>query len=193
MQSPIVVRLFVLFAVSATFSVGARLARADDPCASFTWDVRHERTLFGEQPQSVAAGQTLAAAPAVVIDHLYELKLTGQAAVTFVTAGKTPKSDEAYAGLVRLTVKSPGIYRISLDQPVWVDLIANGTVVAAKDHQGSRGCSAPHKIVEFLLPAGVPVTLQFSAANVATTKLAVTRSPDQSGMPRAESSPVPNP
>ena len=175
------------------FIVGARPARADDPCDAFTWDVRQERTLFGQQPQPLVAGQKVTAAPTVLLDHLYELKLTGQTQVTFVTPAKKPKSDEAYVGLARLTVKSPGVYRISLDQPVWVDVIANGSVVPAKDHQGSRGCNAPHKIVEFVLPAGSPVTLQFSGGSVATAKLAVTHSPDQSGTPRAESSPVPNP
>jgi len=175
------------------FTVGAGLARADDPCDAFKWDVRHERTLFGQQPHPLAAGQKVAAAPTVVIDQLYELKLPVQAEVAFLTPGKKPKSDEAYAGLARLTIRSTGVYRISLDQPVWVDVVTNGTVVTAKDHQGSRGCNAPHKIVEFQLSAGVPVTLQFSGASVATAKLAITRSPDQSGRPRAESSPAPNP
>ena len=193
MPFPIGMRLYILFAVAVTFAVGAGLARAEDPCDAFTWDVRHERTLFGQQPQPATTGQKVDAAPTVVIDHLYELKLAGQAEVTFLTPAKTPKSDQAYAGLVKLTVKAPGVYRISLDQPVWVDVIANGTVVPAKDHQGSRGCSAPHKIVEFPLPGGVPVTIQFSAGSVATAKLAITRSPDQSGTPRAASSPAPNP
>jgi hypothetical protein len=186
-------RLFELFVVSVMFAVGTGLARADDPCAAFKWDVRHERTLFGQQPHPLGAGQKVAAAPTVVIDQLYELKLPLQAGVTFLTPGKKPKSDDGYAGLARLTVKSPGVYRISLDQPLWVDVVVNGTVVPARDHQGSRGCNAPHKIVEFPLPAGSPITLQFSAASVATARLAITRSPDQTGMPRAESSPVQNP
>src|SRR5262249_15794769 len=146
-----------------------------------------------QQPQPLTAGQKIAAAPPVAIDHLYELKLIGQTEVTFVTPAKKPKSDEAYAGLAILAVKSPGIYRISLDHPLCVHLITNGKVVPATDHQGSRGCNAPHKIVEFVLPAGSPVTLQFSGGSVATAKLAVTRSPEQSGTPRAEASPVQNP
>ena len=180
--------LFVAFVTAVT-----GLAYADDPCDAFRWDVRRERKLFGQQPQPLAAGQITATAPTVLLDHLYVLKLTGQAEVTLVTPVKKPKGDEAYAGLVTLTVKSPGVYRISLDQPVWVDVVANGTVLPAKDHQGSRGCSAPHKIVEFLLPAGGPVTLQFSGGSATTAKLAVTRSPDRSGMPRAASLPVLNP
>jgi hypothetical protein len=171
------VRLFVLFAVSVMFTVGARLARADDACATFTWDVSHERRLFSQQPEAMAAGETVAAAPAVTVDHLYQLKLIAQAGVTFLAPEKKPKSGEAYAGLARLTIRSPGVYRISLDQPVWVDVIANGTVVPAKDHQGSRGCNAPHKIVEFILPAATPLALQFSVSSVPVVNVTVTRAP----------------
>jgi hypothetical protein len=69
------------------------------------------------------------------------------------------------------------VYRIALDQPLWVDVIANGTVVQAKDFQGRPGCNAPHKIVEFLLPAASPITLQFSGSAVRVVKVTVTRSP----------------
>ena len=174
-------RLLLLgLSLTTTLAAGVRLAHADDPCAAFTWDVRHERTLFGERPRPLTAGSTLAAAPAAVTDQLYALKLTGQAEVTFPKApGKSPRNEAAYAGLLRLTVGAAGVYRISLDQPVWVDVIANGSVVPARDHQGRPGCNAPHKIVEFVLPAGTPVTLQFSGGNVATAKVAVTRSPAQ--------------
>jgi hypothetical protein len=69
------------------------------------------------------------------------------------------------------------VYRVSLEQPLWVDVIANGTLVPAKDFQGRPGCNAPHKIVEFTLPAQVPITLQFSSGGVSTVKVTVTRSP----------------
>jgi hypothetical protein len=68
------------------------------------------------------------------------------------------------------------VYRISLDQPLWVDVIADGAMVPAKDFQGRRGCNAPHKVVEFLLPARVPITLQFSGGNASTVKVTVTHS-----------------
>lgn len=177
---PVALRLFVLFGTFATFSATARLAHADDPCAAFTWDVGKERSLFGQEPQSLAAGQTLTDSPTMVTDRLYQLKLRAQSEVTFAaTPGKQPRSDRPYAGLVRLTVSTAGVYRVSLDQPVWVDVIDNGSVVQAKDFQGRSGCSAPHKIVEFQLPAGRPVTLQFSGGSVATAKITVTRSPAQ--------------
>jgi hypothetical protein len=171
-------RLFVSLAALLALNTAARLAHADDPCTAFTWDVRHERALFGRQAQSLAAGQTLAASPTIAIDRLYQLQLRAQAEVSFPAApGKGSRSDGAYAGVVRLTVNATGLYRISLDQPVWVDVIENGTMIPANDFQGRRGCDAPHKIVQFLLSAGSPIALQFSASNVPVVKVAVTPSP----------------
>jgi len=71
------------------------------------------------------------------------------------------------------------MYRIALDRRVWADVIANGSSVQAKDFQGRPGCNAPHKVVECMLPAGAPVTLQFSGANAPTVKVTVTRSPEK--------------
>jgi hypothetical protein len=154
------------------------LAHADDPCAAFSWDVRHERDLFAQPPRPVVAGQTLGTAPTLATDQLYQLRLSGQRAVTFAAPpGGKGHVDSAYAGLARLTVDAAGVYRISLDLPVWIDVIANGTVVAARDFQGRPGCNAPHKIVEFALPAGTPVTLQFSGGKASTVKITVSRAP----------------
>jgi hypothetical protein len=154
------------------------MAAADDPCAAFTWDVHHERELFAAAPQSVAATAKLAAAPALAGEHLYALQLLPQAQVSFVVApGKHRSTDGPYAGLARVTVPQAGSYRISLDAPLWIDVLANGGALAARDFQGRPGCSAPHKIVEFELPAHTPLTLQFSGAQSATVKLALTRSP----------------
>ena len=175
MRSPALPRAAVFLALSVGL---ASATRADDPCAAFTWDVRHERTLFGREPQPVAAGKTLAASPTLVLDRLYQLQLIEQSEVALVAPpGKKPVRQAANAGLARLSVDTGGLYRIALDQALWVDAIANGAVLQAEAHQGSPGCSAPHKIVEFMLPGRTPITLQFSGGHVAAVNLTVTRSP----------------
>lgn len=176
------VRLLVSFGLSliVTLAAGIRLAHADDPCTAFTWDVHHERALFGTEPQVLTGGQTVAASPTLVVDRLYQVKLGAQSEVKFLEPPGRKRGDGgAFAGLVRLTVETAGVYRISLDQPLWVDVIANGPVVPAKDFQGRSGCNAPHKIVEFLLPARIPITLQFSDGRTSSMKVTVTRSPGQ--------------
>jgi hypothetical protein len=142
--------------------------------------VAHERKLFAQEGQHVAIGKALAAAPTLTVDRLYQLQLQAQPDVTFaLPPGKASPARETYAGLATLTINTAGVYRIALDQKVWVDVIANGSSVQARDFQGRPGCNAPHKIVEFLLPAGTPVTLQFSGGNAPTVKVTVTRSPEK--------------
>ena len=152
---------------------------AEDPCAAFTWDVTHERTLFGQEAQNLAAGSAAAAAPTLATDRPYQLQLRAQTEVAFATqpGKKLPAEGKTYAGLASLTVATGGIYRIALDQALWVDVISDDSLVQAKDFQGRPGCNAPHKIVEFLLPAGKPITLQFSGGRVSTVRVSVTRSP----------------
>ena len=154
---------------------------AEDPCAAFTWDVTHERTLFRQEAQNLPAGNAAAAAPDLATDRLYQLQLRAQTEVAFATQPdkKPPDEGKTYAGLASLTVATAGVYRIALDQAFWVDVIADDSLVQARDFQGRPGCNAPHKIVEFLLPAGKPITLQFSGGRVLTVKVSVTRSPGQ--------------
>jgi hypothetical protein len=156
---------------------GSSAAAAGDPCAAFSWDVSRERALFGQVPQRVTAGATPADAPALSPDRLYELALVPLAQVHFAaTPGKSP-STEAHAGLATLSLPSAGLYRIAIDQSSWVDVIARGASIASRDFQGRPGCHAPHKIVEFELPAATPLTLQFSAGDAATLRVAVLRAP----------------
>ena len=152
---------------------------AEDPCAAFTWDVTHERTLFRQEAQNLPAGNAAAAAPDLATDRLYQLQLRAQTEVAFATQPdkKPPDEGKTYAGLASLTVATAGVYRSALDQAFWVDVIADDSLVQARDFQGRPGCNAPHKIVEFLLPAGKPITLQFSGGRVSTVRVSVTRSP----------------
>jgi hypothetical protein len=177
--TPRSVRLIALFGVSVSLIGGLKPAHADDPCAAFTWDVRHERTLFTQAPQAVVAEQALAVSPTLATDQLYQLKLRRQSEVSFATPPGRKPDDGTYAGLARLTVDTTGVYRVALDQPLWVDVLANGSLVRAKDFQGRPGCNAPHKIVEFLLPARTPITLQFSGGSTPTVEVTVTRSPEK--------------
>jgi len=153
---------------------------AENPCAAFSWDVHHERDLFSKQPVDLASGKAFADAPSLVPDRLYELELRAQPEVTFTAPpSRTWPEEASYAGLARLTVETAGVYRFALDQPAWVDVIAGGAVLQSRDAQGRVGCSAPYKIVEFALPAGKPLVLEFSASVTPSIKVSVSRSPAQ--------------
>ena len=151
---------------------------ADDPCEAFTWDVSQERALFAQDAQNITAGTTPAAAPTLSAGRLYEVTLSPQPAVTFVAPpAKKMLSDGAYAGVVSFTVSAAGVYRISLDQPFWLDVAANGELLRSKDFQGRAGCDAPHKVVEFELPAATSLVLQLSGGTSTTLKVTITPSP----------------
>jgi hypothetical protein len=154
-------------------------APAADPCAAFTWNVSHERTLFGAAAADVSAGTAAASSPNLATDRLYQLQLKPQSQINYPTSPgkKAFNPGETYGGLVRFTVSTGGVYRVALDQSAWVDLIANDAVVQARDSQGRPGCDSPHKIVEFLLPARLPLILQLSGSRSPTVKLTVTAAP----------------
>jgi hypothetical protein len=172
-HNPAVSFLFALLAGSA-----AMPALADDACAGFKWDVSKERALFAESAVRLAAGKDRASAPVIIPNRLYQLRLTPQDHVAFVTPpAKKMLSDGAYAGIAVLKIPASGSYRVAVDMPFWIDVVSDGALVTAKDFQGQHGCSAPHKIVEFELAAAQPFVVQFSGATADSVRLTITPSP----------------
>ncbi len=168
-------------ACALVLAVGAQPAWADDKCIEFAWDVRAEHLIFAMPPKALAAGTDRASTPAVSLNRLYQLHLQKQSDVQFATApGAREVRPDSFAGLAQLQVAVPGAYRISADQPVWIDVAFNGALLRPQDFQGRRGCTDPHKIVEFQLPMGVQLTLQISNAASADVKISITPSPDGS-------------
>jgi hypothetical protein len=159
-------------------SLAAGIASAqDDPCAKFSWNVDKERALFATAPLALAAGHNAASAPQLEPGRLYQLQLTADAQVTLaLPSGKKSNTapDSSYAGLARLSLQQPGNYRVSADQPVWIDIVADGKMIDSADFQGRAGCQAPHKIVQYSLPAGRELLLQLSGAPSATVRLTIT-------------------
>ena len=152
-------------------------ARADD-CVDFKWDVTQERALYAGTATALAAGTDAQSAPVVQLNRLYELKLAPQDKVTFAAApGKKVPSPGSNAGIVTFKIPANGSYRVAIDMPFWIDVVANGALAAAKDFQGQHGCSAPHKIVEFDLAGTRPLTLQLSNAAPGSVRVTITASP----------------
>jgi len=157
--------------------VTVRSAAADD-CLDFKWDVTKERALFAGTPAALAAGMDSKSAPAVAANRLYKLKLLPQEQVTFAASpGRKSAGAGAFAGIARLRIPASGSYRFSLDLPIWIDVVSNGMLVSAQDFQGQHSCAAPHKIVEFELSGGAPLTLQFSNAPSEDLLLTITATP----------------
>jgi len=150
--------------------------RAAEPCSGFKWDLQRERALFDSQPSAIEAGRDAAAPPSLALDRLYAVALHAQDAVQFAAPpAKKMLSDGAYAGILRFRVAVAGHYRVSLGAPFWVDVVAAaGKPLDAIDFGGSPGCTRPHKVVEYALPAGVPLTLQLSGQTAQIVELTLT-------------------
>ncbi|HEX4051411.1 MAG TPA: hypothetical protein VHY19_11090 [Steroidobacteraceae bacterium] len=167
-------------AVLCALTAGQALAQASG-CHDFAWDVHQERSLFAGQPQAVQGGTTAAATPTVRTDRFYQVQLAPQPQVKFVTPpGKVMLTDGAYGGMVKFRVPHSGSYRVSLDAPFWIDVVADGKLLSTQDFSGSR-CAGPHKMVVFDMPAGQELWLQISGARRAQAQVSVTEAPATQG------------
>jgi hypothetical protein len=175
MRTSSAIRIVIVLAITAA---ATQALAEDDPCAAFLWNVTQERALFGTKAELLAAGRDAASAPGMQVDRLYEWTLVPQEEVMFAAApGKRMLTDGARAGLVRLQIAAAGTYRVSVDQPFWVDVVAGGKLLPSKDFRGAPGCQAPHKILEFVLPAHQDLLIQLSGAVNPHARLTVTRAP----------------
>jgi len=173
------VSLFLMILSAAA----AAPALADDECAGFKWDVSKERALFAGAATSLTAGHDAKSAPVVVPGRLYKVRLAPEDQVMLArsaakagAAHSTPAAG-AYAGIASLKIPLPGSYRVAIDGPFWIDVVSDGTPIAAQDFQGQHGCSAPRKIVEFQLSGPQRFVLQLSNAEQENVLLTITPSP----------------
>lgn len=155
------------------------MARADDSCTDFKWDVSKERALFAAGGgTAVKAGTDANTAPTLVPNTLYSVQLASQSRVKFVLEpGRNSRVDTDHAGIATLKLPASGDYRIALDVPLWIDVVTGGALVPAKDFQGQHDCASPHKIVEFELSNDRPLTLQLSSSAAESVRLTITASP----------------
>ncbi len=157
---------------------GAALACRAEGCIDFRWDVTRERALFAQPPATLAAGRQSSSAPALSLDRPYELQLFPQSEVAFAAPpGKSTYGEQVYAGLALVAITQPGIYRVAIDMPVWVDLAVDNQLVRAFDYQGQTHCEPPHKILAYELKRPGRFVLQFSGEIAQRLRVTVTRSP----------------
>src|SRR5579859_1053439 len=117
----------ISFLLALLLGSAATPTLADDACAGFKWDVSKERALFAGSAAPLAAGKDRTSAPEVVPNRLYQLRLTPQDHVAFVTPpAKKILTDGTYAGIAVLKIPAPGSYRVAVDIPFWIDVVADG-------------------------------------------------------------------
>lgn len=146
---------------------------AADPCARYKWDVSRERALFAAPASPVTAAKTAESAPHIATDRSYRVTLAPAAQVTYSTAPGKPSPEGSYSGILAIHVPVTGSYRISVDAPIWIDVVADSQLVPAADYEAEHGCDAPRKIVQFALQAKKTLWVQLSGATEAAVRIAV--------------------
>jgi hypothetical protein len=123
----------------------------------------HERELFDASPEAVVAGREASPTPLLALDRLYELRLAPEGQVVFVVPPDRswPAADNS-GGVARLTADIAGAYRISVNQGLWIDIVAKRRLIASNDFQARADCQAPHKIEQYVLPGRQDFVLQLS-------------------------------
>ncbi|HWE79648.1 MAG TPA: hypothetical protein VG270_14125 [Pseudolabrys sp.] len=155
---------------AALLSSAAACAAEPVGCDKFKWPLDRERALLAT-PAAVKSGDTLVTLPANAI---------GIALVPFAAARlplppqHPPKAAQSYAGFVRIDAPpKAGVYRVTLAEAAWVDVVQDGREVAAKAFSSALGCSGVRKSVKFEFD-NEPLTIQVSGTTAHRVTLVVT-------------------
>lgn len=168
-HSNVVILTVILFA-----GAPARGAQTPD-CSAFTWDMTRELALFGTAAVQLTSADNVASAPQIEVNTLYSVDLQPLGQVAFPHAlGKPFPPESSSGGMLKLRLNTAGYYRISIDAPLWIDVLAANDVIASTGFQGRQPCRLIHKSVAWSLPAGVELIVQLAGAARDRMHLAVT-------------------
>lgn len=157
--------MFAALAV-APFSHAQDAHAQDAPgCAAFHRDVADEQA-------------ALAAAPARDVETLplgaaMRLTLRPTAEMRFDPAPERPPAPQSFGGRFAFSAP-PGLYRLSLAQAAWVDVIEQGQALKPLAFAGAHDCPNLRKSLTFLL-SGVETVIQISNAAQAEIALILAR------------------
>jgi hypothetical protein len=175
MRSLILAAAWLMCAASLP-AVAQQNSVAADPCARFQWDVTRERALFAAPASPIIAAKDGRSPPHLATDHAYRVELAPAAQVVFpVSPGKPSPSQGTYSGILSLDVPASGNYRVAVDLPMWIDVVAGSRLVPASDYEGQHACDAPRKIVQFALEAKHRLILQLSGAGEGAVRIVIVR------------------
>jgi hypothetical protein len=159
------------YLIIALLLIVATPAFAADPvgCDKFKWPM--DKELAALTASSLPKLATGAEAPPSAAAVAVTLRPIADAALP--KPPERPQKPDSYAGFVRATAESAGLYTVTVSDYAWIDVVQNDAYLKPKGFSGVTGCNGARKSVRFDLSAG-PVTIQVSgvakdAINVAFT------------------------
>jgi len=147
------------------------LAQEPVGCDKFKWPLDQERAMLGAAAMpAVASGANLAKPPPLAV--ALTLVAFGQANLP-LEPERAPKPQTS-AGFVAVGAPArPGVYKVSLSDAGWVDVVQAGRRVKSAAFSGVTGCAGIRKSVKFNL-AAAPFTVEISGAAANSIRLAIT-------------------
>ena len=143
-------------------------ARAQDPAASCRadgWDMSSEIAAFKSTAENLPAAVGQFNLPPLELGVLYVLKLSLQTQVQYPQpATKKSLVHNPLGGLATLTVPVDGTYRITVDSPLWIDVVGPDGTITPSTYTGWHECRLFRKSVEYKLQGGKPLIVQISEA-----------------------------
>lgn len=160
-------------------SLAAEPVPAEKGCDAFAWNVTRELAVMREPAEPVQSRADAAISGVkLAIGRHYLVRLHPQSEVGFAVPPARPARDAApHGGSLSFIVEAAGRYRISITSRHWIDVVADGKLIDSADHQGRAGCELMHKVVEFELPAKIPLAVQLSGQAEREVGLAITPAP----------------
>ena len=96
--------------------------------------------------------------------------------VTFAIPPEKPSDASGFGGLLALTIKDAGTYRVAVGTGAWIDVVKDGKATPTSAHGHGPDCSTIRKVVDFPLQPGRYV-VQISAKTDPSIALMVWRQP----------------
>jgi hypothetical protein len=172
-------KALTIIAAIAFLPISAMAQEEPQPtsCAQTDKALPQEMAGWAEKADLTAAPDAAGLAKAELVIGLGEnVTLLHTPQVTYPMQPLKPGGSVSYGGLLGLTIKQAGTYRIGLSSGAWIDVVKDETLVQSTGHGHGPACSTLRKIVDFPLEPGRYI-IQVSANSDATLATMVWRQP----------------
>lgn len=175
----VLIALIPVLALSATSALAMPYSRfimqMEGGCGDFTADLHSELKLMSGQLTSITAGSSVADAAQIRAGVAYSVQLLPQHQVHFAVPPAQNRDGEGRsAGVLSLGDLPAGNWRISTDNPVWLDLVAAGQLLNSSSFEMKSGCPTILKTVVYAVPGTSPVVIQVNGATQPSVRILVT-------------------
>ena len=154
---------------------GRPMDQMQGDCNHFATNLKAEMTLMTLQPVKGTAATSAQGAALLQPSQSSIVALQPQLNVNFLLPPEKKRGGaDTYAGIVSLGTLQKGLWRVSADGGVWLDLIASGKMVASPSFEMQTGCTILFKTVTFDVPGNSPLLLQVSGSKSPVVKLLLT-------------------